>query len=130
VAFGNVKLLLVDGGKSGKTSARDVTVQFADGRLVATAADASAPLATVALAKTTRLTYVHAKDPHWDPALSAPPGSINVPGILGRARNWLVAQTSDAYAILRLDGDDWSKLIAAVEAHAGVAVSRPAASSR
>jgi serine/threonine-protein kinase len=126
-AFADVKLLVVD---RGKTTAHDVTVQFAGGRLVATSSSSAAPIATVALAKTTRLTYVHAKDPLWDSSLSRPAGAINVPGILGRSRHWLVVQTREAHAILRLDGDDWSRVIAAAEAHAGTAAARPAPRSR
>ena len=59
--------------------------------------------------------------------MSGPAGKIDVPGILGRARHWLVLQGADRYLILRLDGDDRLDVLKAFEERARIVIDRPTA---
>jgi serine/threonine protein kinase len=120
--FRNVKLLAVDGSR---TTARDVVLALSGAEMNAVSTETSEPLAMVQYDHIARATYVHARDPQWHPEYSAPAGRIDVPGILGRARHWLVLQTKGTYAILRLDGPDALEILKAVEDRTGRAIDRP-----
>ncbi len=123
--FSDVKLLLVD---DKGTHDRDVTIRFENGRITAVPRDDGTPEMPVPARGVRRATYVYARDPLWDASLPGPTGHLKVPGFLGRSKRWLVVQTRSTYVILRLDGDDWEKLIEAFEGHAGVRVVRASAS--
>ena len=120
--FEKVKLLAVDGNG---TRARDVVLALSEAEMSAVSTETSEPLARVRYDRLARATYVHARDPQWHPEFSAPAGKIDVPGILGRARHWLVLQTEDTYAILRLDGPDALQILGALGDRAGRAIDRP-----
>jgi serine/threonine protein kinase len=121
-SFTNVKLLTVSGSR---TTASDVALHFQDAAVSVQSSDAKAAATALRYPEIAKATYVHARDPQWDPLLSAPSGKIDVPGILGRARHWLVVQGRDAYVILRLDGADRLDVLKAFEDRTGVAVERP-----
>jgi hypothetical protein len=124
VRFDNVRLLAVNGRR---TSATDVVLTFEGDRLAATSRAATAPLASLPYRGIAAATYVFAANPRWSPNHPAPAGSIDVPGIFGRRRHWFVVQTGEAYAILQLDGRNWSDVLQTFETRTGVGVSRPPA---
>jgi len=120
-SFSDVKLLAVNGSR---TSTSDVRVHFSNEEISVEAPNRKAAPAVLTYRGITKATYTHEKDPKWDPALSGPAGKINVPGILGRARHWLVLQGPDNYLILRLDGDDRLAVMKAFEERARIAIDR------
>ena len=120
--FPEVKLLSVDGRR---TATKDVVLALSGAEISALSAENHEPLATVPYARIARATYVHAGNPRWHPQASAPAGQIDVPGILGRARHWLVLQTNDSYTILRLDGPARLEILKALEGRSGRTIDRP-----
>jgi serine/threonine protein kinase len=123
VSFSNVKLLAVNGAR---TSTSDAVVQLASADVTVQPANSKAAPATLPYQRIVKATYTHGRDPKWDPALNGPGAKIDVPGILGRSRHWLVLQGPDGYVILRLDGDNWLDLLKAFEDRAGLVIDRPA----
>src|SRR6185436_3956201 len=121
-SFKNVKLLTVDGSR---TTASDAALLFSDAEVSVASTDTKVGSRALRYPQIAKATYVRARDPQWDPLLSAPAGKIDVPGILGRARHWLVLQSRDAYVILRLDGDDRLDVLKAFEERTGITVERP-----
>jgi len=122
VSFKSVKLLTVNGARS---TASDAALLFDEAEISVQSADKKVGATALPYPQIAKATYVHARDPHWDPLLSAPAGKIDVPGILGRSRHWLVLQSKDAYVILRLDGDDRLNVLKAFEERTGIVVERP-----
>jgi serine/threonine-protein kinase len=121
-SFKNVKLLTVNGSRS---TASDAVLLFSDAEISVQSSDAKTEAAALRYPQIAKATYVRARDPQWDPLLSAPAGKIDVPGILGRSRHWLVLQSKDAYVILRLDGEDRLDVLKAFEERTGIVVERP-----
>ena len=122
-SFGDVKLLAITGSRA---VASDVRVHFSNDEISVESPNGKAAPAVLTYRGIAKATYTHEKDPKWDPALSGPAGKINVPGILGRARHWLVLQGSDSYLILRLDGDDRQEIMKAFEERARIVIDRAA----
>ena len=120
-SFSEVKLLAVNGER---TTASDALVQFSAAEVSVQSPKTKASAAVLAYRGIVKATYSHAKDPRWDPALSGPAGKIDVPGILGRARHWLVLQGMDGYVILRLDNDDRVQMMRAFEERAHIVIDR------
>jgi len=120
-SFSDVKLLAVTGSRA---VASDVRVHFSNDEISVETPNGKAAPAVLTYRGITKATYTHEKDPKWDPALSGPAGKINVPGILGRARHWLVLQGSDSYLIFRLDGDDRLEVMKAFEERARIVIDR------
>jgi serine/threonine-protein kinase len=120
-SFGEVKLLAVNGTR---TTASDALVQFSTAEVSVQSPKTKSPASVLAYRGIVKATYSHAKDPKWDPALSGPTGKIDVPGILGRARHWLVLQGTDGYVILRLDNDDRVQMMKAFEERAHIVIDR------
>ena len=120
-SFGDVKLLAVNGSR---TVASDVRVHLSNAEISVESPNGNAAPAVLTYRGIAKATYTHEKDPKWDPALSGPAGKINVPGILGRARHWLVLQGSDSYLILRLDGADRLEVMKAFEERARIVIER------
>ena len=121
--FRDAKLLLVNGRR---TTSLEVLLTFSDDQMLAAPSGGSAPVAAVPYDRIKKASYVHAKDPQWDPRLSAPAEAIDVPGILGRSQHWLVVQTDDLYTILQLSANDWRTVLKILEDRTGVTVDRPA----
>jgi serine/threonine protein kinase len=121
-SFKNVKLLTVSGSR---TAASDAALLFSEAEVSVESSDTKVGTTALRYPQIAKATYVHARDPQWDPLLSAPAGKIDVPGILPRARHWLVVQSKDAYVILRLDGDDRLDVLKAFEERTGMVVERP-----
>jgi len=122
VSFTNVKLLAVNGVR---TTTSDVVVQFSGGEVTVQQANGKAAPATLAYQRIAKVTYAHGRDPKWDPTLNGPPEKIDVPGILGRSKHWLVLQAADGYFILRLDGEDRLEAMKAFEERAHMLIDRP-----
>jgi len=120
-SFGGVKLLAVNGARA---VASDVRVHLSNAEISVEIPNGKAAPTVLTYRGIAKATYTHEKDPKWDPALSGPAGKINVPGILGRARHWLVLQGPDSYLILRLDGDDRLEVMKAFEERARIAIDR------
>ena len=120
-SFTGVKLLTVAGAR---TTSSDATVDLSEAEISVRSTDAKIGASALRYQQITRATYVHARDPKWDPLLSGPTGKIDVPGILGRARHWLVLQGKDAYVILRLDTAHRQDIMKAFEDRTGIAVER------
>lgn len=120
-SFNDVKLLAVNGSRA---VASDVRVHFANAEVSVESSNGKAKPTVLTYRGITKATYAHEKDPKWDPALNGPAGKINLPGILGRARHWLVLQGADSYLILRLDGDDRLEVMKAFEERARIVIER------
>jgi hypothetical protein len=116
-----VKYLAVTGTR---TSASDVVVHFSDVEISLQPADPKAAASVLSYRDIAKATYTRGGDPKWDPSLGGPPTKIDVPGIFGRARHWLVLQGAERYLILRLDGEDREAVMKAFEERAGVTVNR------
>ena len=117
--FGNVKWLAVH---EGRTNDHDVQLLLSKGQLDVVTDDARSTIAMIPYRQIARATYVRARDPRWDPLLSAPTDKINVPGVLGKPRHWLVVQTRQTYAIFRLDGNDWAEILTAFSVRTGMPI--------
>jgi hypothetical protein len=120
-SFSDVKLLAVNGSR---TVASDARVHFSNAEVSVESPNGKAAPAVLTYRGIVKATYAHEKDPKWDPALNGPAGKINVPGILGRARHWLVLQGADGYLILRLDGEDRLEIMKAFEERAHISIDR------
>jgi hypothetical protein len=121
-AFGGVKLIAV-GANSRRGVERDVVINFGGGQISVLPRDGGAAIAAVPYQRIRRATLVNARDPKWDPTLAAPPADLDVGTVIRRARAWLVVQTADAYAILRLDTNA-ARIIETLEARTGIKVDR------
>jgi serine/threonine protein kinase len=126
-SFSDVKFLAVNGSH---TSASDAVVHFSDVEVSVQPPNGQAAAAVLSYQQIAKATYAHGRDPKWDPALSGPAQRVNVPGILGRARHWLVLQSAESYLILRLDGDDRLEVMKALEERAGIVIDRSAGGKR
>ena len=123
-AFGDVKLFVVEGVR---TISRDIVLNLSNHEMTLLPNDGGAPITALAYQDVAKATYVHARDPRWEPSLNAPAAKLNVPGIFGRARHWLVVQTKDRYAILQLAADHWLNVLQTFELRTGRKIDRPAA---
>lgn len=121
-SFDNVKLLMMDGSR---TRSHNVLLNLSRKEMTVLPNDGGAPLTVIPYRQVVKATYVHARDPRWDPSLRAPAGKLNVPGVLGRARHWLVVQTTDRYAILQLNEDRWLNVLQTLELRTGLRIDRP-----
>ena len=117
-AYSNLKLLVTLGPK---VEERDVTISFWTQQLSIVPPDGSAPILALPYARIEKATYVRAAGPRWDPALAGP---VDVLELTGSQRHWLAVQSKDAYAILRLDGGAWQRVIETFESISGRRVDR------
>jgi hypothetical protein len=116
--FSNLKLLVQ---ADGKTSDRDVVLNLTTRQLSILPPNGGGPILSIPYAQLLKATYVRGRAPQWDATLSAPFDKID-PGF--RARHWLVLQTAETHAILRLDGG-WQRILEALEAVTARRVDRP-----
>jgi serine/threonine protein kinase len=126
-AFGHVKMFTLDGDK---TNSRDIVVNLSGDRMMLLPTDGGAPITELAYRDVQQAIYVRARDPRWDPSLSAPAGRVGGAGIFSRARHWLVVQTKQAYAILQLDGNQPENILQTFENRTGLKVLRPDGNKR
>ena len=123
-AFGKVKLFTMD---RERTSNRDVVMHLSTDRLALLPNDGGPPVMALPYRQIQRATYVHARDPQWDPSLGSPPEKMGGSGVFSRARHWLVVQTKNSCAILQLDAEQWSNIVQTFERRTGLTVTRPGA---
>jgi hypothetical protein len=124
LAFGDVRVLRFNGKKAEE---RPGVLNFAGGQISVLAPRGGTVLASMPYRELTYAVYVHAKDPKWSVVLSAPPPDPDLPGGLFRsARHWLTLQSRSAFMIVRLNDDDWRRVVETVSARTGVQVERPA----
>jgi serine/threonine-protein kinase len=123
LTFPDVKLYSVTNGKN--TSDRDALLSFAGGQLLVMPKSGGAALVTLPYGTITRATYVKARDPKWDPALPGPPEGVDVGSFIRQGRHWLVLQGPGHYEILRLEDNNVTHILSAIEARTGVKVDRP-----
>jgi hypothetical protein len=121
-AFGHVKMFTLDGDK---TNSRDIVVNLSGDQMMLLPNDGGAPITVLPYRDVQQATYVRARDPRWDPSLSAPAGKVGGAGIFSRARHWLVVQTKQAYAILQLDNDQSENILQTFENRTGLKIARP-----
>jgi serine/threonine protein kinase len=122
VAFGNTKMLVVT-DKKGQD--QDVVLNFVAGQISVVPKKGGASIAAMPYKGLAKATYIHAKDPKWDPTLPSPPDGLDIPGFMRGARHWLILQTTTSYLIFHLDDSNWSDVLSTVEARTGVKVDRP-----
>jgi serine/threonine-protein kinase len=122
-AFGGVKLFMTNGERA---SDRDVVMHLSTDSLTLLPNDGGPPILTFPYREIHQATYLHARDPQWESSLGSPPAKIGGAGFLSRARHWFVIQTKDDYAILQLDGVQWSNIVHTFERRTGLTVARPA----
>jgi eukaryotic-like serine/threonine-protein kinase len=126
LAFDDVKVLLIVGKKSDD---QDVLLHFASGQVSVTARKGGTTIAALPYRRITHATYVHARDPKWDPKLASPvpPGEqLDLPGLFHPAHHWLVLQSKTWYLVLRLDDSNWQQILDAVHTRTGLTVDQPA----
>jgi len=122
LAFSNVKLLSVVGTKA---QDQDVLMSFVGGQISLTAKSGGSALVSMPYKTVVHATYTKAKDPKWDATLPAPPDKLDMPGFIIRtARHWLTLQSKTGYLILRLDDDNFERIVQTIEARTGVKVER------
>jgi len=110
-----------------RTSNRDVVMHLSTDRLALLPNDGGPPVMALPYRQIQRATYVHARDPQWDPSLGSPPEKMGGSGVFSRARHWLVVQTKNSCAILQLDAEQWSNIVQTFERRTGLTVTRPGA---
>jgi serine/threonine-protein kinase len=124
VGFSSVKYLAVNGRR---TTDRDVLVNFGGGQVSVLSRDGGGAILSIPYGSIRRATYVSARDPKWDTSLTGPPADLDVGSILRQSRHWLVLQTADSYAILRLDDQrNVPRFLDMIQVRTGVKVERPA----
>jgi hypothetical protein len=123
VPFADVKYLSVN---VRRTTDRDVVVTFGGGQLTVLSRDGGGAILLFPYRAIRRATYVSARNPKWDTSLAGPPSDLDVGSILRLSRHWLVVQTTDSYAILRLEERDVPRFLDTLQTRAGIKVERPA----
>ena len=106
--YKDVRLLVVTGRRS---TDQEGLLSFADGQLTLLGRSSGAALASMPYESVLRATYIHARDPKWDPSLAGPPQDLDVGGIFRTAKHWLVLQGRDAYLIVRLEDNNWRPVL-------------------
>jgi hypothetical protein len=122
VTFPDVKLYQVVGKRTTDT---DAVLNFSGGQLLVMPSTGGAAMATVPFKRITHATYVHARDPKWDPTLATPPDAFGIGGLIRTARHWLVLQGPDHIEILRLDDSNFGRILEAFESRTGIKIDRP-----
>ena len=122
VAFNNVKLYEVSGKRSND---RDVLLNFAGGQISVLPKDGGEAISTLPYRSITKATYVKARDPKWDTSLLSPPEGLDVGSVFRQSRHWLVLQLPDRFAILRLEDNNFARILEAFEARTGLRLDRP-----
>jgi serine/threonine protein kinase len=121
VEISNVKVLVVDGRR---TTDHDVMLNLGSGRIVAVAQRDGTPLVTWPYQAVTAATYVHARNPRWDPQLASPPENLDVGGVFRASRHYLTLQNEHEFVILRLEDINVIQVIRELESRTGVSIPR------
>ena len=130
VAFNDVKYIHVRGDKGDD---EDAAIHFVGGMVSMTSNRTGATLASESYNRLVRATYVHAKNPKWDPSLSSPRPTLDLssfPTFWRGTRHWLVLQSRTEFMILRLDDSSWRQVLETFEVRTGLKVDRPVVSDK
>jgi len=127
VAFSDAKILHIHGQKADD---EDVVVNFVAGQISVTSKKGGPAIASEPYKRLVHATYVHAKNPKWDPGLPGPPADLDVSGFLRGARHWLVLQSKTDYVVLRLDDSNWRQILDTFEIRTGLKIDRPPSSDK
>jgi len=125
VTFPDVKLYEVDGKK---VADKDAVLNFGNGQLMVMPKSGGAAIATLPYKRITSGTYIKARGPKWDPALSFPAGvdaGSFSGGLIRTNRHWLVLQGMDHSEIFRLEDSNVERVIEAVETRTKIKIDRP-----
>jgi len=122
VGFGNVKIQVVTGRNS---KDEDVLLNFGGGQIAVLPRSGGAALTSLGYREISRATYVKARNPKWDSSLPSPPENLDVGSFLRTSRHWLVLQTAQSFVILRLEDDNFARVLETIEARTGLKVVRP-----
>jgi hypothetical protein len=118
--FRDVRLLVVSGRKADE---RAVSLRFGDDVIAAVAERDGSTVLAIPEAELSYAAYTRGKDPTWSVILAGPPPNTDFPGGLFRsARHWLTLQSRSTFLILRLNDNDWRRVLEAVTARTGVQV--------
>ena len=124
VGFSSVKYLAVNGRR---TTDRDVLVNFGGGQITLLSRDGGGAILSIPYGNIRRATYVSARDPRWDTSLAGPPADLEVGTFMRQSRHWLVVQTADVFAILRLDDQrNVPRFLDMLQTRTGIKIERPA----
>ncbi len=113
-----------------RSNDRDVLLNFASGQISVLPKDGGEAISTLPYRSIAKATYVKARDPKWDSSLSAPPEGLDVGSVFRQSRHWLVVQTRESYAILRLEDNNVARVLETFEARTGVRLDRPQSSDK
>jgi serine/threonine-protein kinase len=123
VTYKDIKFMAVTGQDSQE---QDALMNLGGGHIAVVPKNGGAAFATVPYGTVVHATYVHTKDPKWDPSLPSPPDQLQIHGFMRGARHWLALQSKTAYVLLRLDDNNWRSVLDAVETRCRIKVDRPA----
>jgi hypothetical protein len=125
VTFPDVKLYQVDGKK---VVDKDALLNFGNGQMMVMLRTGGAAIATLPYKRITSGTYIKARGPKWDPALSFPTG-VNAGdfsgGLIRTNRHWLVLQGMDHSEIFRLEDSNVERVLEAVETRTKIKIDKP-----
>jgi hypothetical protein len=127
VTYSDVKYIQVHGDKGDD---EDAIVNFVAGQISVTSKRGGPALASEQYRRLVRATYVHAKNPKWDPQLPGPPATLDLSNFLRSTRHWLVLQSRTLFVILRLEDSNWKQILDTFETRTGLKVDRPPASDK
>ena len=113
-----------------KAEDKEILLNFGGGQIVVLDRRAGTPVASLPYRDVLAATYVHARDPRWNPGFASPPSDLDVGGVLRTSKHFLAIQGKDFYQILRLEDSNVIRVIQAVEARTGVSVDRPRSNDR
>jgi serine/threonine protein kinase len=125
VTFPDVKLYEVDGKK---VVDKDALLNFGNGQMMIMPRTGGAAIATLPYKRITSGTYIKARGPKWDPALSFPTGvdaGSFSGGLIRTNRHWLVLQGMDHSEIFRLEDNNVERVLEAVETRTKIKIDRP-----
>lgn len=121
-SYSNVKFFAVLKEKS--TRDTDVVLNFINGQVMVMPRNGGQAIATVPYRRILKATYTLGRDPKWDESLPGPPAGMDVGSFMRQTRHWLVVQGAEAYAVLRLDDNNFKQILETLEQRTGLKVER------
>jgi serine/threonine-protein kinase len=106
--YKQVRLLVINGRRSDD---QEGMLSFSDGSMTIVGQGSGSGLASMPYDTLLRATYVHSRDPRWDPSLAGPPQDLDVGGIFRTAKHWLVLQGRETFMVLRLEDNNWRPIL-------------------
>ncbi len=98
-------------------------LEFGAGRVSLLGEKDGATYASLPYGEVTSAVYVKAKNPKWYPTLAGPAADVDLPGGLFRGNpHWLALQSRSSYLIVRLNDDNWRRVLDTVTERTGLKV--------